>query len=57
MNIQELNANGDPVSSLCVVARGALPVGDVHLAQKLALELMEEETLKVARTGAWLPRP
>jgi hypothetical protein len=29
-------------------------MGDILVAQKLALELMEEETLRVARSGTFL---
>ena len=54
MNVEELSATGSRVRVLCFVPRGGLPMGDVHLAQKLALELMEGETLKVARSGGWL---
>jgi hypothetical protein len=54
MNVEELTETGVRVRGLCVVPKGKLPIGDILLAQKLALELMEEEALKVARTGAWL---
>jgi len=47
MNIQLLDQNGRAVQLLCVVPRGLLPVGDVMLAQKLALELFETDTLRV----------
>ena len=39
---------------LCFVPKGGVPMGDILLAQKLALELMEEETLRVARPGVFL---
>lgn len=32
--------------------KDGVPMGDILLAQKLALELMEEDALKVARPGA-----
>jgi hypothetical protein len=54
MNVEELSATGSRVRVLCFVPRSGLPMGDIHLAQKLALELMEGETLKVARSGGWL---
>ncbi len=54
MNVEELSAAGSRVRVLCFVPQGGLPMGDIHLAQKLALELMEDETLKIARSGGWL---
>jgi hypothetical protein len=54
MNVEELSATGSRVRVLCFVPQGGLPMGDTHLGQKLALELMEDETLKVARSGGWL---
>lgn len=45
MNVEELSGNK---RTLCFVPKGGVPIGDILLAQKLALELMEEETLKVA---------
>ena len=54
MNIQLLDQNGRAVQLLCVVPRGLLPVGDIMLAQKLALELFETDTLRVANQSlAW----
>jgi hypothetical protein len=54
MNVEELNADGGSVRALCFVPKGGVPMGDILLAQKLALELMEEETLRVARPGVFL---
>jgi hypothetical protein len=54
MNVEELSVTGRRVRLLCFVPRGGIPMGDTHLAQKLALELMEDEALKVARSGGWL---
>jgi hypothetical protein len=54
MNVEELGATGRRIRVLCFVPHGGLPMADTHLAQKLALELMEDETLKVARSGGWL---
>jgi hypothetical protein len=48
MNIEHLDKKGRPVYALCFAPEGDLVVGDVMLAQKLALELFERETLKVA---------
>ncbi len=54
MNVEELGANGCSVRTLCFVPKGGVPMGDILVAQKLALELMEEETLRVARSGTFL---
>jgi hypothetical protein len=54
MNVHELNADGGSVRALCFVPKGGVPMGDILLAQKLALELMEEEALRIARPGASL---
>jgi hypothetical protein len=43
MNVEELSGQR---RTLCFVPKGRVPMGDILLAQKLALELMEEETLK-----------
>jgi hypothetical protein len=48
MNVELLDRKGRPVRLLCFVPEGELVVGDVMLAQKLALELFEMDTLKVA---------
>jgi hypothetical protein len=48
MNVQKLDTRGRPVCLLCFVPRGELVVGDVMLAQKLALELFETEALDIA---------
>ena len=54
MNVQQLDQNGTVVQLLCFSPRGLLPVGDVMLAQKLALELFETSALRVAnRSLAW----
>ena len=54
MNVQQLDQNGREVQLLCFVPRDRLPVGDVMLAQKLALELFETDVLRVAnRSPAW----
>ena len=48
MNVQLLDSSGRWVSSLCFAPRGRLPVGDVMLAQAIALQLFEYEALNVA---------
>ena len=53
MNVEELGANGCSVRTLCFVPKDGVPVGDILVAQKLALELMEEEALRVARLGTF----
>ena len=54
MNVQQLDQNGGEVQLLCFAPRDRLPVGDVMLAQKLALELFETDVLRVAnRSPAW----
>ncbi len=50
MNIAELDADGEVARQWCVVPEGALPVEDIMLAQKIALERRESDTLAVART-------
>ena len=47
-NVDELDKRGERVCRLCFLPIGGLPLGDVLLAQKLALELFEREALKVA---------
>jgi hypothetical protein len=54
MNVEQLDKNGIQTGRLCFMPRGHLPVGDVMLAQKLALELFESDALRTAhRTPAW----
>jgi len=50
MNIEMLDTRGRSISELCFMPEGGLPVGDVMLAQKFALELFEQDALKVANT-------
>lgn len=47
-NIDELDARGKHICSWCFHPVGALPSGDVMLAQKIALESFELEAIKVA---------
>ena len=48
MNIDEYNHDGRRVAKLCFAPAGRLVMGDVLLAQKLALEAFESSTLAVA---------
>jgi hypothetical protein len=48
MNVEQLGERGEPVRVLCFMPEGKLVVGDIMLAQKLALELFESDTLKAA---------
>jgi hypothetical protein len=48
MNVEQLDKSGIPILRLCFLPRGCLAVGDVMLAQKIALELYEKEALKIA---------
>jgi hypothetical protein len=50
MNVELLDTKGSVVHSLCFMPEGELAVGDVMLAQKLALELFESQTLEVANS-------
>lgn len=50
LNVELLDIRGRPVGELCFMPEGELPVGDVMLAQKIALELFEQDALKVANT-------
>ena len=48
LNIALLDNRGRTKAVLCFAPDGNLPAGDVMLAQKLALELFETDTLKIA---------
>jgi len=48
-NVCEIDENGRPKVGLCFLPRGDLPIGDVMLAQKIALESCEGSALAVAR--------
>jgi hypothetical protein len=48
MNVEELDSRGNAVAQWCFHPRGDLVVGDVLLAQKIALETMELEALAKA---------
>jgi hypothetical protein len=53
MNVDELDSRGKLVAHWCFRPRGGLVVGDVVLAQKIALETMELETLAIANRQAY----
>jgi hypothetical protein len=48
MNVHQLDADGHPVQQWCFAPEGPLAVGDVLLAQKIALETMEIKALEIA---------
>ena len=48
LNVQLLDNKGRTTAVLCFMPAGNLVAGDVMLAQKLALELFESDTLKIA---------
>ena len=48
MNVEQFDPGGKAIRRLCFLPRGRLPVGDVMLAQKIALELFEIEALRKA---------
>lgn len=49
-NIEELDADGSRVRVWCFHPSEALPLGDVLLAQKTALELFEYDALRIANS-------
>ena len=54
MNMEELDEHGRRVRVLCFMPEGRVPLGDVLLAQKVALELFEADALRVAnRSTLW----
>jgi hypothetical protein len=50
MNVHQLDPAGHAVTQWCFAPAGGLAVGDVLLAQKIALETMEREALAVANS-------
>ena len=48
-NVCEIDEKGRPGLGLCFRTMGELPIGDVMLAQKIALESCESSALAVAR--------
>jgi hypothetical protein len=55
MNIFELDANGQALGQWCFAPEGKLATGDVLLAQKIALENMEQQVLALANTQTSRP--
>jgi hypothetical protein len=51
-NVCEIDETGRPKLGLCFLPLGELPVGDVMLSQKIALESCEKSALAVARRFA-----
>jgi hypothetical protein len=49
VNVSEIDERGRLQEGLCFMPIGALPIGDVMLAQKIALETCEREVRAVAR--------
>ncbi|MFB9266009.1 hypothetical protein ACFFWD_23115 [Bradyrhizobium erythrophlei] len=50
VNVCEIDQRGRLRDGLCFMPIGALPIGDVMLAQKIALETCEGEVRSVARS-------
>ncbi len=48
LNVELLDSKGRTTAVFCFMPAGSLVAGDVMLAQKLALELFESDTLKIA---------
>jgi hypothetical protein len=55
MNIHELDPSGHTVTQWCFAPDGKLATGDVLLAQKIALENMEQQVLALANTQTCRP--
>jgi hypothetical protein len=51
LNVEELDTTGERFQLLCFMPRGSPVLGDVMLAQKLALELFESAALEVANSS------
>jgi hypothetical protein len=51
LNVAELNGSDGSHRLLCFEPLGLLPVGDVMLSQKIALELFESDALAVANAS------
>jgi hypothetical protein len=49
VNVCELDKRGRPQEGLCFTPFGTLPIGDVMLAQKIALETCESKVNGIAR--------
>jgi hypothetical protein len=54
MNVEELDHRGRRHRMWCFMPEGHLPVGDIMLAQKIALELYESDALRITnRSPPW----
>src|SRR5262245_27164934 len=51
MNVAALDQHGRWAKTLCFIPSGQLPLGDIMLVQKIALELFEREALSLATRG------
>jgi hypothetical protein len=51
LNVEELDEHGDRVTFWCFAPEGNLPLDDIMLAQKIALETDERAALEIARRG------
>ncbi len=51
LNVERIDKSGRRLVKLCFAPRGQLPVGDIMLAQKIALELFEADAIKVANVS------
>ena len=56
MNVEELSPSGKRARLLCFTPQGQLPVCDIMLAQKIALECFEADALAVANAILSEPR-
>ena len=52
MNVDELDQHGVRIAAWCFSPEGDLPIGDVMLAQKIALENNEQAALALANRGS-----
>jgi hypothetical protein len=50
MNVHQIDPAGQTVAQWCFAPEGGLAIGDVLLAQKIALETMERKALAVANS-------
>jgi hypothetical protein len=53
MNIEEIGARGTRMCLMCFSPNGRVGLGDIMLAQKLALELFEPDALAVANVAPY----
>ena len=51
LNVETLDKNGRRKHMLCFAPKGYLPIGDIMLAQKIALELFEADAIKTANVS------